>query len=173
MSSSKQVVIYTAAAAIKSKKPPAAVSTNDGVKKKHTDEFEVLEERVPAEDSRLLPRNLVWRNCGKKCGNRRRLEAAITAAKAELEKVHEKDIEKTIERSRVEQQAKRRLEDAQLMRTQVTIKELEVKVLELRGSDAASTSNTAAAVPEARPGPSTRTETHSRQNSRSEVHSRC
>jgi len=71
------------------------------------------------------------------------IEVTIATARTEWEKAHEEEIEKAIERGRVEQQTKGRLKDAQLMRTQAKVKELEAKVLELQGSGVASTSNTA------------------------------
>lgn len=81
------------------------------------------------------------------------IETAIAAAKAEWEKGHEEEIEKAIERGRVEQQTKGRLKDAQLMRTQAKVKELEAKILELQGSGAGSTSKVTTATPTQKPTP--------------------
>jgi len=150
----RQAAIDTAVAAAKSENPPSTVSTNEEVEKKHAEQLKVLEERLRAEHKKELaaaaenavPGVAVEKNAGTD------VETTIAAAKAEWEKAHEEEIEKAIERGRVEQQTKGRLKDAQLMRTQAKVKELEAKVLELQGSSAASTSNPTTA-PAQRPAP--------------------
>ena len=143
LSTKQQVAINTAVAAAKSENPPPVVPTNEEAKK-HAEELKTLEERLRAEHKKeletatanVIPGETVGKNTATD------VEVAISAAKAEWEKSHEEEIEKAIERGRVEQQTKGRLKDAQLMRTQAKVKELEAKVLELQGSGAASTSST-------------------------------
>lgn len=112
-----------------------------------------MEERLRAEHKKefetatvnVVPGETVEKSAGTD------VEAAIVAAKAQWEKAHEEEIEKAIERGRVEQQTKGRLKDAQLMRTQAKVKELEAKVLELQGSSAAT--NTTTTAPTQKPAP--------------------
>lgn len=151
----QQAAINTAVAAVKSENLPTEVSTDDEVEKKHAEELKALEERLRAEHKKELEAAAakpVSREAMEKSAENG-VEAAIASAKAEWEKAHEEEIEKAIERGRVEQQTKGRLKDAQLMRTQAKVKELEAKVLELQGSGAASTSNTTAIVPGQKPAP--------------------
>ena len=141
----QQAAIDTAVAAAKSENPPSTVSTNEEVDKKHAEELRALEERLRAEHKKEVEaataNTVPDETAGK--GTATDVEASITAAKAEWEKAHEEEIEKAIERGRVEQQTKGRLKDAQLMRTQAKVKELEAKVLELQGSGVSSTTTTA------------------------------
>jgi len=158
----RQAAIDTAVAAAKSENPPSTVS-NEEVEEKHADELKTLEERLRAEHKKELeaaaantvPGVTVEKSAGTD------VESAITTAKVEWEKAHEEEIEKAIERGRVEQQTKGRLKDAQLMRTQAKVKELEAKVLELQGSGAASTSNpTTAPAPKSAPNKPALAQTH-------------
>lgn len=145
----QQAAIDTAVAVAKNENPPSTVSTNEEVEKKHADELKALEERLRAEHKKELEAtttNTVQGEAVEK-GAVTDVGIAIAAAKAEWEKAHEEEIEKAIERGRVEQQTKGRLKDAQLMRTQAKVKELEAKVLELQGSPVASTSNTTTTAP--------------------------
>lgn len=147
LSTKQQVAIDTAVAAAKSENPPPAVPTNEEAEKKHAEELKTLEERLRAEHKKELETTTTNAVPGEAAGKNTAMdvEVAIATAKAEWEKSHEEEIEKAIERGRVEQQTKGRLKDAQLMRTQAKVKELEAKVLELQGSGAASTSNTTTA----------------------------
>lgn len=144
LTTKQQAAVDTAVAAVKSENPPTTVSTNEEVEKKHAEELKALEERLRAEHKKELEATTTKGVSGEgvEKSAERDVEAAIVAAKAEWEKAHEEEIEKAIERGRVEQQTKGRLKDAQLMRTQAKVKELEAKVLELQGSGAASTSST-------------------------------
>ena len=137
---------------MKSENPPTTVSTNEEVEKKHAEELKALEERLRVEHKKELEAKAVSGETVKRNAETD-VEATIAAAKAEWEKAHEEEIERAIERGRVEQQTKGRLKDAQLTRTQAKVKELEAKVLELQGSGAASTSNTATAAPTQKPAP--------------------
>ena len=151
----QQAAINTAVAVAKSENPPSTVPTSEEVEKKHTEELKILEERLRAKHKKELEAaatNPVPREAGEK-STAADVEVAIAAAKTEWEKAHEEEIEKAIDRGRVEQQTKARLKDAQLMRTQARVKELEAKVLELQGSGAASTSNTTTAAPGPKPVP--------------------
>ena len=147
ISTKQQAAIDTAVAAAKSENPPPTVSTSEEVEKKHAEELKTLEDRLRTEHKKELETATANAVPGETAGKNTvtNVEVAVAAAKAEWEKAHEEEIEKAIERGRVEQQTKGRLKDAQLMRTQAKVKELEAKVLELQGSGAASTSNTAAA----------------------------
>jgi nucleoprotein TPR len=145
----QQAAVDTAVAAVKSENPPTVVSTNEEVGKKYAEELKALEERLRAEHKKELDaataKVVSGETVEKSAGTD--VEAVIATAKAEWEKSHEEEIEKAIERGRVEQQTKGRLKDAQLMRTQAKVKELEAKVLELQGSGAASTSSTITTAP--------------------------
>lgn len=145
----QQAAVDTAVAAVKSENPPTTAPTNEEVEKKHAVELKALEERLRVEHKKELEATTAKGVSGESVekGAETDVEAAIVAAKAEWEKAHEEEIEKAIERGRVEQQTKGRLKDAQLMRTQAKVKELEAKVLELQGSGAASTSNTTTVAP--------------------------
>ena len=144
LATKQQTAIDSAVATAKSENPPSTAPTNEEAEKKHAEELKTLEERLRAEHKKeletatanVIPGETVGKNTATD------VEVAISAAKAEWEKSHEEEIEKAIERGRVEQQTKGRLKDAQLMRTQAKVKELEAKVLELQGSGAASTSST-------------------------------
>jgi len=151
----QQAAIDTAVAAAKSEDLPSTVSTNEEVEKKRAEELKALEERLRAEHKRELEAAVAKAVPGGTVEKPAEAdtEAAIAAAKAEWEKAHEEEIEKAIERGRVEQQTKGRLKDAQLMRTQAKVKELEAKVLELQGSGTASTSNTTTTAPAQKPTP--------------------
>lgn len=141
----QQAAVDTAIAAVKSENPPATVSTNEEVEKKHAEELKALEERLRAEHKRELEAATVSGGAVDKSAETN-VESVIAAAKVDWEKAHEEEIEKAIERGRVEQQTKGRLKDAQLMRTQAKVKELEAKLLELQGSGAVSTTTTTTAV---------------------------
>jgi len=151
----QQAAVDTAVAAVKSENPPATVSTNEEAEKKHAEELKALEDRLRAEHKKELEATTAKGVSaeGAERSTETDVEAAIVAAKAEWEKSHEEEIEKAIERGRVEQQTKGRLKDAQLMRTQAKVKELEAKVLELQGSGAASSSNTTTVAPTQKPAP--------------------
>jgi nucleoprotein TPR len=60
------------------------------------------------------------------------VDAAINAHKAAIQQSHADDIAAAVERGRMEQAAKGKLKDAQLVRAQNKLKELEAKVLEWR-----------------------------------------
>ncbi|KAF9651639.1 hypothetical protein BDM02DRAFT_3184386 [Thelephora ganbajun] len=151
----QQAAIDTALAAAKTENPPATGFTNEEVEKKHAEGLKALEERLRAEHKRELEAAAMKVVPGETTEKSKEtnVEAAIAAAKAEWETAHEEEIKKAIERGRVEQQTKGRLKDAQLMRTQAKVKELEAKVLELQGSSAASTSNSTTTVPAQKPAP--------------------
>jgi len=151
----QQAAINTAVAAAKSENPPPTVPTNEDVEKKHAEELKTLEERLRVEHKKELEAATVNTIPGETTekSTTADVEVVIAAAKAEWEKAHEVEIEKAIERGRVEQQTKGRLKDAQLMRTQAKVKELEAKVLELQGSGTASTSNATTAAPAQKPAP--------------------
>ena len=112
-----------------------------------------MEERLRAEHKKELETAAANAAPGETVGKNTEtdVEAAIATAKAEWEKAHEEEIEKAIERGRVEQQTKGRLKDAQLMRTQTKVKELEAKLLELQGATA--TSSTITTTPAQKPAP--------------------
>jgi len=144
----QQAAVDTAIAAVKSENTTTTVSTNEEVEKKHVEELKALEERLRAEHKKELEAataNTVSGGNVEKSAETN-VGAAIAAAKTEWEKAHEEEIEKAIERGRVEQQTKGRLKDAQLMRTQAKVKELEAKLLELQGPGATSTTTTTTAV---------------------------
>jgi len=147
----QQAAVDTAVAAVKSENLPITVSTNEEAEKKHAEELKALEERLRAEYKKELEAVTVKATSGETAETD--VEAAIATAKVEWEKTHEEEIEKAIERGRVEQQTKGRLKDAQLMRTQAKVKELEAKVLELQGPGAASTSNATTVTPTQKPAP--------------------
>ena len=153
LSTKQRVAIDTAVAAAKSENPPPAVPTNEEAEKKHAEELKTLEERLRSEHKKELESATANAVPGETMGKNTTpdVEGAIAAAKAKWEKSHEEEIEKAIERGRVEQQTKGRLKDAQLMRTQAKVKELEAKVLELQGSGAAPT--TTIASPAQKPAP--------------------
>lgn len=150
----QQAAIDTAVAAAKSENPSTA-PTNEELEKKHTEELKALEERLRTEHNKELEAANANAAPTETTANGKEtnVEVAIAAAKAEWEKAHEEEIEKAIERGRVEQQTKGRLKDAQLMRTQAKVKELEAKIMELQGAGAASTSKTTAATPSQKPAP--------------------
>jgi nucleoprotein TPR len=151
----QQAAIDTAVAAAKSENPPAAVPANEEAEKKHAEELKALEERLLAKHKKELEAaaaNPVPGETVEK-GKETDIETAVATAKAEWEKAHEEEIEKAIERGRVEQQTKGRLKDAQLMRTQAKVKELEAKILELQGSGAVPTPKTAATAAAHKPVP--------------------
>jgi nucleoprotein TPR len=154
-STKQQAAIDTAVAVAKSENPPTTVSINEEVEKKHAEDLKALEERLRADYKKELEAATANAVPGETVEKRTEtdVEAAITAAKAEWEKGHEEEIEKAIERGRVEQQTKGRLKDAQLMRTQAKVKELEAKVLELQGSGATPSSNTTTTAPVQKPVP--------------------
>ena len=155
LTTKQQAAIDTAVAAVKTENPPAVVPTNEEAEKKHAEELKALEERLRAEHKKELEaaaaKTISEGTAEKSAGAD--VETALAAAKAEWEKAHEEEIEKAIERGRVEQQTKGRLKDAQLLRTQGKVKELEAKIMELQGSGAASTSNTTTAAPVQKPAP--------------------
>lgn len=104
------------------------------VGKEHADELKALEERLRAEREKELEASAATAITGGTTEKGKDTEAVIAAAKAEWEKGHEGEIERAIERGRVEQQTKGRLKDAQLLKTQSKVKELEARILELQGS---------------------------------------
>lgn len=151
----QQAAIDTAVAAAKSENPPAAIPANEEAEKKHAEELKALEERLLAKHKKELEAataNAVPGETVEK-GKETDIETAVATAKAEWEKAHEEEIEKAIERGRVEQQTKGRLKDAQLMRTQAKVKELEAKILELQGSGAAPAPKTATTAAAHKPAP--------------------
>jgi nucleoprotein TPR len=154
LTNKQQAAIDTAVAAVKSENPTTAVPTNEAAEK-HAQELKALEERLRAEHKKELEAtaaNAVPGETGEK-NKGTDIDTVISAAKAEWGKAHEEEIEKAIERGRVEQQTKGRLKDAQLMRTQAKVKELEAKVLELQGSGATSTSKITTPAPAQKPAP--------------------
>ena len=155
LTTKQQAAIDTAVAAVKTENSPAVVPTNEEAEKKHAEELKALEERLRAEHKKELEAAATKLISGGTAENGAGadVETAVAAAKAEWEKAHEEEIEKAIERGRVEQQTKGRLKDAQLMRTQAKVKELEAKMMELQGSGAAPTSNTTATAPIQKPAP--------------------
>lgn len=60
------------------------------------------------------------------------IDAAITAREREFQAKLNDEIEKAVERGRMEQSAKSKLKDAQLVRSQMKVKELEAQILEWR-----------------------------------------
>lgn len=151
----QQAAIDSAVAAAKSEDPSATVPANEAAEKKHADELKALEERLRAEHKKELEAAAANAVPGGSTEQSKGadVETLIAAAKAEWEKAHQEDIEKAIESGRVEQQAKGRLKDAQLLRTQTKVKELEAKILELQGPGGASTSKTVSTTPAQKPTP--------------------
>ena len=151
-STKQQAAIDTAVAAAKSENPPSTAPADEELEKKHAEELKTLEVRLRAEYKKELEAAATIAVTEETAGKNTATDAdTIATAKAEWEKAHEEEIEKAIERGRVEQQTKGRLKDAQLMRTQAKVKELEAKILELQGPGVASTTNTTTTVPAQKP----------------------
>lgn len=142
---------------MKSENPSTTISTSEEAEKKHAGELKALEERLRAEHKKELvaaTANTVPGGTVEKSVETN-VEVAIAAAKAEWEKSNEAKIEEAVERGRMELQAKGRLKDAQLTRTQAKVKELEARLLELQGPGAASTTTTTTAVAASKPATTT------------------
>ena len=151
----QQTAIDSAVATAKSENPPSTAPTNEEAEKKHAEELKALEERLHALHKKELEAAVANAVPGETAGKSTGMdiEVAIAAAKVEWEKAHEEEIEKAIERGRVEQETKGRLKNAQLVKAQAKVKELEAKVLELQGPGTASTSNTTTAASTQKPAP--------------------
>jgi nucleoprotein TPR len=119
------------------------VSTPDDIAKQHAEELRTLEERLTAKHQAEL--NAAAEAARTAAGQEKPpagtvseddLKAAIAAAIAthekELQARHAEDIASAVERGRMEQAAKGKLKDSQLVKAQKKVKELEIQIMEWR-----------------------------------------
>lgn len=97
---------------------------------------------------------------GGSSGQEAAIAAAIAAHDAKLKEQHEHDIAAAVERGQAEQAMKSKLKDAQLVRTQHKLKDLEAQILEWQKAGIIPQQTNASAAPKAAAGPSTTPATH-------------
>ena len=107
LTTKQQAAIDTAIAAIKTENPPAVGPMNEEAEKKHNEKLKALEEHLHAEHRKkeleAAGMKMILEGTTEKSAGAD-IETTLAAAKAEWEKAHEEEIEKVIERGRVEQQ---------------------------------------------------------------------
>lgn len=100
--------------------------------KRHEEELRALEEKLKAEheeELRLAVENTRKEQAAVTVDQQAAIDAAVADQKATLESKHAVDIEAAVERGRMEGAAKTKLKDAQLVRAQKKVKELEAQAL--------------------------------------------
>ncbi|KAG6813573.1 hypothetical protein H0H92_009617 [Tricholoma furcatifolium] len=150
-------------------KPETSGAPSEDVEKKHAEELKALEERlVSSHQKELAAREAAAAETALKSKSsedqKAEVATAVAAAIAEHEKTsaaqHATEIEAAIERGRMEQSAKGKLKDAQLVKAQKKVKDLETQILEWRTAGlipevTAATPTTATAPPIPAPATST------------------
>jgi len=123
----------------------------EDLKKKHTLEIEALrmEHESALKAAVEAAVSTSKSNASNGDGTKAAVEAAIAAHDKELQAKHAEEISAAVERGRMEQGAKIKLKDAQLIRSQAKLKEVEAQVMEWRKAglvpNAAATSTAAVA----------------------------
>ncbi|KAG1718379.1 hypothetical protein EDB19DRAFT_2046239 [Suillus lakei] len=118
----------------------ASVNTEE-LSKKHTQELEVLRAQLTAQHEAALKAAVDTATKAAKAesttsssdeSTKAAITAAIAAHDAELQAQRNAELDAAVERGRLESQAKSKIKDAQLVRSQVKLKDLEAQVLEWR-----------------------------------------
>jgi nucleoprotein TPR len=118
----------------------ASVNTEE-LSKKHTQELEALRAQLTAEHEAALKAAVDAATKAAKTetatspsdeSTKAAIAAAIAAHDAELQERHSAELDAAVERGRLESQAKSKIKDGQLVRSQVKLKDLEAQVLEWR-----------------------------------------
>lgn len=107
----------------------AAAPNMEEIAKKHAQEIEAL--RAEHEAAVAVAKSEAT-NAPSDGTTKAAIEAAITAHNKEMQAKHADEISAAVERGRMEQAAKSKLKDAQLVRSQNKVKELEAQVMEWR-----------------------------------------
>ncbi|KDQ62646.1 hypothetical protein JAAARDRAFT_54566 [Jaapia argillacea MUCL 33604] len=126
-------------AAIEKVKTETAVdaAVPDDLAKRHADELRTLEDRLKAEHKLELEQAVAKAKEAAQpeegeATSEAVVAAAVAAAEERLKAQHVEEIAAAVERGRMEQAAKSKLKDAQLVRSQHKVKELEAQILEWR-----------------------------------------
>jgi nucleoprotein TPR len=118
----------------------ASVNTEE-LSKKHTQELEALRAQLIAQHEAALKAAVDAATKAAKTeaatspsdeSTKAAIAAAIAAHDAELRERHSAELDAAVERGRLESQAKSKIKDGQLVRSQVKLKDLEAQVLEWR-----------------------------------------
>lgn len=126
----------------------ADAETTEAMAKRHAEELKVLEEKLKTEHEASLKATLEEAQKARPEGS-----SDIDAAVAEVEKKAEarlqEEISAAVERGRMEQAAKNKLKDSQLVKAQKRVKELEQQIHEWQASgiNLPSPSSASAAIP--------------------------
>lgn len=110
-------------------------STPDEVINRHAEELRNLEARLKAQHQAELKAALDAAKLSTTSSNedpKAAIAAAIAAHDRELQARHYEEIASAVERGRMEQAAKGKLKDSQLVKAQKKVKELEIQILEWR-----------------------------------------
>lgn len=120
---------------------------------RHVEELRAVEERLKKQHEEELKRAVEDAKAGVAANPDQQavIEAAVSARLRELQEKHEQEVVAAIERGRLEAGAKMKLKDAQLVRAQTRVKELEALQLQLKSGAPAQSPATAAAQPTASP----------------------
>jgi nucleoprotein TPR len=118
----------------------ASVNTEE-LSRKHTQELEALRAELTAQHEAALKAAVDAATKAAKTeaatspsdeSTKAAIAAAIAAHDAELQERHSAELDAAVERGRLESQAKSKIKDGQLVRSQVKLKDLEAQVLEWR-----------------------------------------
>jgi nucleoprotein TPR len=121
---------------------PDSSLTNEATAKRHAEELKLLEERLKAAHKAEM--DAAARQAASASASasttvseeaqKAAIEAALNAAKLEWTKAQEQALEQAVDRGRMEQAVKARIKDAQLLKSQGRVKELEAQLMELQPS---------------------------------------
>ncbi|KAJ6621759.1 hypothetical protein B0H10DRAFT_944077 [Mycena sp. CBHHK59/15] len=153
----QEAAVAAAVAKVKSEmQDPIAATPSDDLVKKHADELQALQETLTAKHAAEL-KAAVEAARAENPGSDSPVDqdAKIAAAIAEhdkgLEKIHTEEIAAAVERGRIEGGAKAKLKDAQLVRTQKKVKDLEAQILAWQKEGLVPTASTPSASTSAAP----------------------
>ncbi|KAI0826824.1 hypothetical protein BC628DRAFT_1319381 [Trametes gibbosa] len=128
---------------------PAA---SEEIIRKHTEELRALEERLIKKHEADLKAavDAATKAAGAAAipsDTQTAIDAALEAYKKEIEENHAKEIADAVERGRKEAAARSKLKDAQLVRAQAKVKELEAKILQTESNTAPAAASTSSQPP--------------------------
>ncbi|KAG2344469.1 hypothetical protein BDR05DRAFT_975520 [Suillus weaverae] len=106
----------------------ASVNTEE-LSKKHAQELEALRAQLTAQHEAALKAAV---DAAASPSDQAAIAAAIAAHDAELQVQHSAELDAAVDRGRLESQAKNKIKDGQLVRSQAKLKDLEAQVLEWR-----------------------------------------
>ncbi|KAG1780540.1 hypothetical protein EV702DRAFT_1078352 [Suillus placidus] len=106
----------------------ASVNTEE-LSKKHAQELEALRAQLTAQHEAALKAAV---NAATSPSDQAAIATAIAAHDAELQVQHNAELDAAVDRGRLESQAKNKIKDGQLVRSQARLKDLEAQVLEWR-----------------------------------------